>query len=170
MKQYLCLSVVGLLTVAFAPNIMAEEPKTIGWIEHVQIQPNGLTLKAKIDTGADNSSVHAEPITVYEKEGAKWVKFSVANKAGEKADFDLPMTRYALIKRKGAEPLRRPVVTMTLCLGNTLKKVNINLANRENFKYRMLIGRSYLQDTLLVNSGKKHTVEPSCTGDNFAQR
>ena len=169
MKQYLCLT-IGLLSGAFAPSIMADEPQAIGWIEHVQIQPNGLTLKAKIDTGADNSSIHADPITVYEKEGSKWVKFSVENKAGEKADFDLPMTRYALIKRKGAEPLKRPVVTMMLCLGNTLKKVNINLANRENFKYRMLIGRTYLQDTLLVNSSKQYTVEPNCKGDNLAQQ
>ena len=143
-------------------NLQAEPLQTIGWIEHVQIPSRNIALKAKIDTGADNSSVHADDIQVYEKEGAKWVRFTVRNKENQSAEFDLPLIRYAKIKRKSAEPLLRPVVSMELCIGKTLKKVDINLANREHFKYRMLIGRSYLKELYLVDSSRQYMAEPSC--------
>jgi hypothetical protein len=167
MKKILFLS-LSLIGLGFASASLADETQTIGWIEHVQIQSHGIMLKAKIDTGADNSSVHADQISVYSRDGADWVKFSVKNKQGEQADFDVPLARYTMIKRRGVEPVKRPVVSMELCIGNTLRKVDINLANRENFKYRMLIGRSYLQNSLLVNSGKQYTIEPNCTGGNLA--
>lgn len=157
---FFCLA--SLLTCLLASTAMAGTEKTIGWIEHVRIQPENLVLKAKIDTGADNSSVHADNIEVYEKDGKKRVRFTIENKQGESARFDLPLVRIANIKRKGAEPLKRPVVHMSLCIGDTLKNASVNLANRGNFKYRMLIGRSYLKDTFLVNSANQYTAEPAC--------
>ena len=156
--------IAGLLACSFAPAMQAAQTQTIGWIEHVQILPQDIMLKAKIDTGADNSSIHADDIAVFEKDGSKRVKFTVENKKGEKATFDLPLIRYATIKRKLTDPIKRPVVSMELCIGNILKKVHINLANRGNFKYRMLIGRSYLKELYLVDSGKRYTSEPNCKG------
>lgn len=161
--------VASLVSIFFMPLALADQPQTIGWIEHVMVQPQSLLLKAKIDTGADNSSIHAENISIYEQDGLKRVRFLVKNHKDENASFDLPLVRIAMIKRKGAEPLHRPVVNMDLCIGGTLKTVNINLANRENFKYRMLIGRSYLKDQYLVDSGKQYTAEPSCSDTTLAQ-
>lgn len=158
----------SLLGCGLATTTVADTTQAIGWIENVQIQPQNIVFNAKIDTGADNSSIHASDIEIYEKDGTKMVKFSVENKQGQLVYFDQPLVRIANIKRKGAEPLKRPVVSMDLCIGNTVKSVHINLANRENFKYRMLIGRSYLKDTFLVDSNKQHTVEPACTGDTLA--
>jgi hypothetical protein len=168
--MYKSLHLAASLLFVFSPlHVMADQPTTIGWIEHVAVQPHNLTIKAKIDTGADNSSIHAKDIQIYEKAGGKWVRFLVENDSGETAQFDLQLLRIANIKRKGAEPQKRPVVNMDLCIGNTLKAVDINLANRENFKYRMLIGRSYLKDQYLVDSGRKYTAEPACVGLNLAQ-
>lgn len=142
--------------------------EAIGWIEHVRLQPQNLLLQAKIDTGADNASIHAEHVQVIEHNGTRMVKFSITNKNGESANYELPLVRYTSIKRKGAAPLQRPVVNMKLCLGHTLRSVNINLANRKNFKYRVLIGRSYLKDLYLVDSSKQYTAEPHCQGNNIA--
>ncbi len=158
-----------ILVSGMATASAAESVKTIGWIEPVNIQPQNLMLTAKIDTGADNSSVHADNIEVYDKNGVQMVRFAIENRDGDLAEFDLPLVRFTTIKRKGAEPLLRPIVSMSLCLGNTLKDVQINLADRGNFKYRMLIGRSYLKDQYLVNSGKTHTTEPGCKADTLAQ-
>ena len=168
MKKQLSLA-AGLAGFILIPLAMAAQPQTIGWIEHVTVQPGDITLKAKIDTGADNSSVHAKDINIYERDGVKWVSFTVENRQGKNASFDLPVVRMANIKRKGAEPLVRPVVTMDLCIGGTLKTANINLANRENFKYPMLIGRSYLKDQYLVDSGKQYTAQATCNSDTLAQ-
>jgi hypothetical protein len=147
----------------------AESEQTIGWIEHVSIHPESLVIRAKIDTGADNSSLHASNIQVYEVNGNQMVMFSVENKDGDMARFDLPLVRMAQIKRRGgADPLQRPVVSMKLCIGNTLKDVDINLADRENFQYRMLIGRSYLGEQFLVSAHKTYTREPACNGEKLA--
>lgn len=152
----------ALLSGLFAPSVFAVTPQTIGWIEHVSIQPQHMLMKAKIDTGADNSSVHAEGITIKEKDGVKLVNFTIRNKQDEAVQMERPLLRYALIKRKDAEPLQRPVVEMDLCLGNTMKTVHVNLANRENFKYRMLIGRSFLKQGYLVDANRQYIEEPAC--------
>jgi len=163
--QYLTAGMLGLGLVTAS---LADSPKSIGWIEHVQIPSGNMLLTAKIDTGADNSSIHANNVEIYERASTKRVRFSVENKQGVSQQFDLPLVRIAHIKRKGAEPLQRPVVSMDLCVGNTLKTTHVNLANRGNFNYRMLIGRSYLKDTYLVNPAQKFTAEPVCKGEALA--
>jgi hypothetical protein len=163
------------LAALISTNSYAEPVQAIGWIEHVQVaslnSDGRLKMKAKIDTGADDSSLHAENIAIYDNAGTQWVRFSVTNKDGDTAEFDLPLVRIAAItvKRAGAAPIERPVVNMNLCIGETLKTVPVNLANRANFKYRMLIGRSYLKDQYLVNSGRQYTAEPACVGPVVAQ-
>lgn len=159
-----------LCGIFVSTTALAATPRTIGWIEHVGIQSQNLIMKAKIDTGADNSSVHAENIQVVKKDGIHTVKFTLRNKQGDSMSMEKPLVRYALIKRKGAEPLRRPVVEMDLCVGNSTKTVPVNLANRENFAYRMLVGRSYLKNGYVVDANSKYTTEPACGDKPMASR
>lgn len=169
MKVMNCVSSV-LLGSLFATSVFAVTPQTIGWIEHVSIQPEKMLMKAKIDTGADNSSIHAEDIRITEKDNVELVKFTLRNKQGETMQLEKPLVRYALIKRKGAKPLQRPVVEMDLCVGNTVKTVPVNLANRKNFTYRMLIGRSYLKQGYVVDSNRQYIAEPTCGDKSEASR
>lgn len=159
--KYLALA----LTLALSMSAQAQSSQIIGWVEHVHINPGDMIFKARIDTGADNSSIHAENINIYEKDGVKMVKFTIANKDGQSATLDLPLVRMTNIKRKGTDPLKRPVVRVELCLGNTLKSVYVNLANRDTFKYRMLIGRSFLKGSFAVDSEARYTVEPACKAE-----
>lgn len=158
----------GVLGLGLASTTLADSNRTIGWIEHVQLQSDNLQLTAKIDTGADNSSIHARDVAIYEADGVKRVRFTVENNEGKNAQFDLPLLRITQIKRKGAEPLQRPVVNMELCVGNTRKTTQVNLANRGNFTYRMLIGRSYLRNTYLVDPNVKFTAKPGCMDESLA--
>ena len=159
--------VTCLLSFCLIAPVQADDSKTIGWIEKVQIPSQDITFTAKIDTGADFSSLHATAIEIYEHNDSKRVRFSVENQQGTSKQFDLPLVRMASIKRKRAEPIERPVVSMGLCIGNVMKHTQINLANRGNFKYRMLIGRSYLKDKYLVHSGKQFTRKPNCNVDDM---
>jgi len=161
MKVIRCIR-FALLGSLFATVASAGTPQTIGWIEHISIQPHVMIMKAKVDTGADNSSIHAEDIHVVEKDGVEVVKFTLRNKQGETMRMEKPLVRYALIKRKGAEPLRRPIVEMSLCVGDSSRTVPVNLANRENFNYRVLIGRSYLKQGYVVDSNRQYITEPTC--------
>jgi hypothetical protein len=165
--SYASLVLLGSLATGAS---FAATPQMIGWIEHVSVHPHQLVLKAKIDTGADNSSVHAENINVVENNGTTMVSFTLRNKHGDIVQLEKPLLRYAQIKSKlpGAEPILRPVVELNLCVGNTARKVPVNLSNRENFTYRMLIGRSYLKHGYVVDSSNKHLVEPGCDANSLA--
>ena len=161
MKQArrLLLALLALFPVL---PLMAGEPVVIGWVEDVSVVPHNLTFHAKIDTGADNSSMHAEDIHIYEKANAKRVRFTVEDDRGEVTKLDMPLLRITNIKRKGADDQYRPVVSMKLCLGKQMREVEVNLANRANFEYHMLIGRSFLKGLYAVDSARQYTTKPTC--------
>lgn len=135
---------------------------TIGWIESVRVIPEGLTVMAKIDTGADNSSVDVLEWDNFEREGNQWIRFKIRNNENEEVTLERPHERFARIKRKQSEPLKRPVVNMWLCLGNEKIMTQVNLSKRKNFKFRMLIGRSLLKGRYLVDSARQNTLKPEC--------
>jgi hypothetical protein len=142
--------------------LQAEELTVIGWIEPVRILPEGFDLKAKVDTGADNSSLGVQGWETFRRDDKQWIRFKAYSNAGDAQVFERPLVRYTQIKRKGAEPLQRPVVEMSLCIGNDKYSAPVNLSDRGNFQYRMLIGRSFLKERFLVDSARKMTLSPEC--------
>ncbi len=152
------------LFVSISPVEAENQVKdVVGWIEKVQILPENFILPAKIDTGADNSSISATDITSFIRSGKKWVRFTVPRPHAPSLILEKPVHRYVKIKRKGTSVQRRPVVYFDVCIGKIFKKqVEVNLANRKGFKYPVLIGRSFLKDTALVDSSKKYSQNPHC--------
>jgi len=135
---------------------------TIGWIESVRILPEGLDLEAKIDTGADNSSIGVMNWQGFIRNDKEWIRFKVRSNTGQSQLFERPLKRYTLIKRKSTQSLKRPVVNMWLCIGRDKILAQVNLAQRKNFKYQMLIGRSLLRGHFLINPAIKLTLDPDC--------
>jgi hypothetical protein len=149
------------MSIAYADN---QEKHIIGWIETVQILPENFQLSAKIDTGADNSSLNILNPLEFNKEEEQWIRFTIPLEENEALTLERPIERYAYIKRKGAPKQKRPVVLFDLCVGTLYKKnVPINLADRTGFKYPMLIGRSFLKDSAIVDSALTFTQSPSCS-------
>ena len=70
-KLFITLSIVLMLS----PGVFAKD--VIGWVENVGVSSSNTIVKAKIDTGADASSLHCECITPYERDGEQWVRFTV---------------------------------------------------------------------------------------------
>lgn len=145
------------ITSAFADTLPVS-----GWIEFVTIDNNKLQLEAKVDTGADNSSINAKILKKYTLNDENWIRFQVTNKKGEQIVLERKISRYANIKRKLASPLKRPVVYMGICLGKVYREAEVNLADRSTFKYQLLIGRNYLKNMYLVDSASKHLTVPEC--------
>ncbi len=145
-----------------------EEKSIIGWVETVQILPDNISLLAKIDTGADNSSLNATDPIEFRKGGERWIRFSTQMGKDKPIILERPLERYTRIKRKSGTSLKRAVVLLDLCIGTLFKKdVPVNLANRTGFKYPMLIGRSYLKGTAIVDSALTLTQKPACSGPSF---
>ncbi|MGK0179920.1 MAG: hypothetical protein ACI8PD_001721 [Nitrospinales bacterium] len=145
-------------------QVLAQQ--SIGWVEHVNVVKQNIRLEAKIDTGADTSSIKAEILKEYSVAGEEWVQFRMESKQNQPATLELKIERHAKVKGRSGPSSMRPVVRMGICLGNIYRDIEVNLAQRKKFKYPILIGRNFLEGVFLVDSGKTHTIQPSCKGIN----
>lgn len=167
--SYVLKTIVGLALIWCLPILETaandtQEKHIIGWIENIKILPENLSLSAKIDTGADHSSLNVINPAEFMKGKEKWIRFSILIQDDETLTLERPIVRFARIKRKGAPGQRRAVVLFNLCVGTLYKKnVPVNLADRTGYKYPMLIGRSFLKDSAIVDSSLTFSQSPSCT-------
>ena len=140
-----------------------DQKQVSGWVEKVAVGNPPIILRAKIDTGAKHSSIHAPDVELFTKGSAEWVRFSVKNVDGDTLKIEQPVKRITQIKQKGNRPNRkRPVIELGICMGNVYKLAEVNLADRGNFNYPMLVGRSFLQGSFVVDSDQKFILQANC--------
>lgn len=133
----------------------------IGEVEPVTIGEAGITLSARIDTGAQTSSMGATDITPYERDGEKWVRFTIASADPEKPkSIEKPISRTVRIKRHGGISLSRYTVNLRVALGKMEKIREFTLVDRAAFKYPVIIGRNFLDGTFIVDVGLKNSTSP----------
>lgn len=140
------------------PKIIGPETEIqiIGQIEYVDILPEGIRQKARIDTGAETTSIGAFDIEYFERDGKSWVKFKVLQRSsGKTTEFTKRVVRNVRIKRHGAKNIRRPVIKMTLAMGSIKKKIEVSLTNRSKFDFPVLIGRNFLYGDIRVDVSSK---------------
>jgi len=151
-----------LLLLASAGPCAAKE--AVGWVERVIIYPGGITVKAKVDTGAKTSSLDCECITPIKKNGKDWVSFSVKNHKGDVVFLEKPVTRIARIKRHFGEEQERYVVKLGICLGSVYRVAEVTLIDRSGFNYALLVGRNFLGKDFVVDPSVTFSVKPQCEG------
>jgi len=151
-------------------------PETLGFVEWVVLKDTGLRLKARLDTGAKTSSLHAVNIKEFERNNENWISFQIPlrdhlNKSGEGETeyrdailtLERPIYRTVLIKRKGADSQRRHVVKMKFCIAGTTHETQFSLADRHNFVYPVLLGRRFMRDdNILVDSANSFIAPNEC--------
>ena len=176
--------ILSFLLVLWASAASADEVATpvyeggdkiaAGYVENVYIMDIKSKLKAKLDTGADTASIGAEIIEVkgndtFEKDGKIYdndmgkVIFSVEDKDGNKKILKKKIHRWIQVKSKEGGFIRRPVVFMQFCIAGRLIKDEVNLAERGNFIYPVLVGRNMLSEAgVLVDSAETFLTKPKC--------
>ena len=133
----------------------------VGAVEWARVRPAGLWLESRVDTGADTTSIHAEDIQLIEKDGKRYVGFALIDAVtGSRYPQELRLRRRVLIKQSGGPDQRRYVVRMWVTLGETRSRIDVNLTDRGNFEYPLLIGRNFLTDALIVDVSRHHTKDP----------
>ncbi len=152
-----CLVYSSLLSSAHGGG-----PKVVGWVEKACIKPYQLILPAKIDTGAVSCSLHAPDLVEFERDGAKWVRFTVVDANGKSAVIERKIAGMRKIKRHFARFQERPVILLTICVGNVQRTSEVNLVDRTGFEYPLLIGRNFMDGSIIVNPSAKFTIEPTC--------
>ncbi|WP_245907104.1 ATP-dependent zinc protease family protein [Photobacterium sanctipauli] len=145
----------ALLVNTRSTNLLDKgQPTKAGYIENVELE--GMRFPAKLDTGADVSSMHATDIETFDKDGKKWVSFTYKNAQGNEQAFTREVIDEMRIRaRAGEEPQVRLVVSMRVKLGNIEKDVAVNLRDRSRFEYSMILGQNYLKNDIVVSSDQQ---------------
>ena len=129
----------------------------LGEIEDIVFVDEDMTIEARIDSGAQTSSLGVYGLREFERDGKDWVRFKLVNLKTAPA-YEYRIRDDVKIKTR-VEGLsdERFEVRMDVKLGGKLYRRQIfNLANRRHFEYQALIGRSFLRDTAIVDVSKKH--------------
>ena len=183
MRTFLALLLVLAPLVVVAADSSGK--MIYGLHEKVHIKELGITVPAKLDTGADSASLSARYIRTFEQDGVEMVEFDLSIDRDDREDWgitaeqwddvELPLSGHVRIKRR-AESVspgerdysRRPVVTLTVCMGNRQEQIEVNLTDRSEFRYPLLMGSEALQGLgALVDPSLSMAVgEPGCQANS----
>ncbi len=149
----------------FAKDVIAKEAvakEVTGWVENVRVSPGGVLITAKIDTGADTSSLHCDCTNKFFRDGEPWVQFKITGINGKQASLEKKVERTIKIKRHFGAVQERDVVRLGLCLGGQYQERDVSLVDRSGFKYDLLIGRKFIAGKFVVDPSQQFLLEPHC--------
>jgi len=126
----------------------------LGWREWLALPELDIEqIKAKIDTGARSSALHAYFIDPYRKGGQNWVMFAIHPK--QKSDISIechaPVKDRRMVTDSGGHKQRRYVIETRLVLGQTAINAEITLTNRDSMLFRMLLGRTAINSSFIID-------------------
>lgn len=160
-----------IAVAASSDMLFAGEKLVVGEIENVRFDNLGIELRARIDTGAATSSLHAVNVRRFQRDGDNWVRFTIDDPAtGEPMVLERPRSRRVRILQAGAEdPSTRPVVELRVTLGNSTQTAEFTLADRSGMEFPVLIGRNILRDLMVVDVSKADAAPLSAPTNATAQ-
>ncbi|WP_144872599.1 ATP-dependent zinc protease [Microbacterium sp. 1.5R] len=130
----------------------------IGWREWVSLPDLGVDwIKAKIDTGARTSSLHAFDIREFERDGASWVRFRVKPWQDSQEDavvVESPVHDRRAVRSSSGHAQDRFVVELLIRLYDREVLAEVTLSNRDEMGFRMLIGREALKHGYVVDPAR----------------
>src|SRR5688572_25641626 len=133
------------------------KPTVMGWREWIAFPELGIKrVKAKVDTGARSSSLHAEHIELFQMRGQMGVRFLVlplqrSRSKAVQCQAVLHDERY--IKSSNGSRELRPVIRTTISWGGEAWEVDLTLTSRDLMGFRMLLGREAVRRRHLVDPG-----------------
>ena len=134
------------------------EPLLLGWREWVSLPDLGLVLiKAKVDTGARTSTLHAFYVDTFRRDGRLYARFGV-HPLQQRADLvihgEAPVIDRRQVSDSGGHREERYVIETRLALAGRTWPIELTLTNRETMLFRMLLGRTAINGRALVDPEK----------------
>lgn len=130
----------------------------IGAVEPVYILPSTTAFQARIDTGAETSSLDVDEYHIFERDGVKWVSFKITNNlTGKTETYEKKRHRRISVRRVNKNE-SRPSVMLDIKFGGKIIKAEFTLAKREKFDYQVLIGRNVLTGRAIVDTSLSNTL------------
>ena len=163
MRTFICavLAATVMLGASAAESRML---KVVGYLEDAVVSPEGLPIRAKMDTGADITSINAIEIERYTNNGEEWVEFTV-DTGERRMMFRRAVERIVHIRRAGTTLQERPVVRLGLCIAGYYKNAEVTLTDRTAMSFPLLVGRKFMAaGGLVIDSAHKFVGNPVCPG------
>lgn len=128
----------------------------LGAVEKVGLVNEKASYAARIDTGADFSSMGVYNPKTFERDGKDWVRFSLQDD-DDATRFEYPVFDTVRIKESSILSVDRIEIKIDIEMGgNKYKRQIFNLADRSYLEYQLLIGRSFLRDIAVVDVSRKN--------------
>jgi hypothetical protein len=153
-----------------SPHLSKDKPDwddylLVGWREWIALPELGIDrIRAKLDSGATLSSLHAERIETFSKRRQTWVRFFVPSLSEpdpiRETDYQCSarLIGHRNIRSSNGDVSRRPVIETTLYLAGFQWPIELTLTDRTSLECPMLVGRNALSGRCLIDCGRSEIV------------
>ena len=139
---------------------MSKEKAVLGWREWLGFPELGIPqVKAKVDTGARTSCLHAFSVKPFQREEQTWVNFGIHPLQGNNSEeiwCEAPVKEQRTVRDSGGHEELRYVIETLVTIGAAEHRVEVTLTDRDTMKFRVFLGRTAIRGQYLVDSGRSY--------------
>lgn len=148
------------LTLIFshASAVILKEKIIIGRVEWVELPDLKIKYKARVDTGAKTTSLHAMNIEEIKRDGQLYIKFQTEDGNGKLIELNRKVESTQRVTSPSGFSSKRYVIREKVKLGQFEMDLPLNLNNRNHMDYKFLVGRNFLFGRFVVDVARSHVL------------